>query len=209
LVNPSTRKEQYDKARRKEKAIHLIEKKGVDIEKAFSRYGIKISHFSYPWILARYKARGIEGLIDSRGGARSVKVSDDIKRYIRSIKEERSSLTAAHICQIVKKRFSMDVHFSHMSRILLSMGLNTAVGRPPKEEIYEEIEIDHAGCFILKAACLAMNLSDTIINVIVDRVKEVKKNGSEYGEEFLNMRILSSSPEVGVRLILRDKLLVK
>lgn len=196
MTRPSTKKERYDKARRKEKAIHFIENRGVDIEKAFSRYGIKLSRYSYSKILSRYKARGIEGLIDTRGGVRSVKVSDDIKRYIRSVKEERSSLTAVQICQIVKKRFSIDVHFSHMSRILLGMGLNIPVGRPSKEEIYEQIEIDHAGCFILKAACLAMNLSDTIIDVVVSRVEEIKKSSSRYSEEFLNMRILSSSAEV-------------
>jgi len=196
LIKPSTIRQRYDKARRKEKAIHLIEKKGVDIEEAFSRHGLKVSRYSYPRILARYKASDIEGLLETRGGVKSVKVSEDIKSYIRSIKEERSSLTAVEICQIVKKRFSVDIHFSHMSRILLSMGLNTAVGRPPKEPIYEEIEIDHAGCFILKAACLAMNLSRAIIDVIISRVKEIKKNSSEYGEELLNMRILSTSSEV-------------
>ena len=196
MINPSTIKEQYDRGKRKEKAIHLIENKGVDIEKAFSQDGLKISRYSYPRILARYKARGIEGLIDSRGGVRSVKISDDIKSYIRSIKEERSSLTAVHICQIVKKRFSIDVHFSHMSRILLSMGLNTPVGRPPKEQIYEQIEIDHAGCFILKAACLMMNLTNTIIDVICSRIRQIKENSSEYTEEFLNMRILSATPDV-------------
>ena len=196
MIKPSTIKERYDKARLKEKAIHLIEKKGIDIEEAFSRYGLKISRYSYPRILARYKAHGLEGLLETRGGAQSVKVSEDIRRYIRSIKEERSSLASVEICQKVKKRFSIDVHFSHMSRILLSMGLNIPVGRPQKEQIYEEIEIDHAGCFILKAACLAMNLFDIIINVIVNRFKEIKKHSSEYGEEFLNMRVLSTSHEV-------------
>ncbi|MBC8459738.1 MAG: helix-turn-helix domain-containing protein [Deltaproteobacteria bacterium] len=196
MLEPFTVKQRYDKARLKEKAIVLIEKKGVGIEEAFSRHGLKISRYSYPRILTRYKASGIEGLIDSRGGARSVKVSEDIKHYIRSIKEERGSLTAVEISQIVKRRFSVDVHFSHMSRILLIMGLNTPVGRPPKEEIYEEIEIDHAGCFILKAACLAMNLSDVIIDVITSSIKEIKHNSSEYAQEFLNMRILSTSSEV-------------
>jgi len=196
LLEPSTLKERYDKARRKEKAIVLIEKKGVDIEEAFARHGLKVSRYSYPRILARYKASGMDGLIDSRGGARSAKISEDIRHYIRSIKEERSFLTAIEICQIIKKHFSVDVHFSHMSRILLSMGLNTAVGRPPKEPIYEEIEIDHAGCFILKAACLAMNVSNTIIDVITSRIKEIKHNCSEYAKEFLNMRILSTSSEV-------------
>ncbi|MBC8550244.1 MAG: hypothetical protein H8D23_11425 [Candidatus Brocadiales bacterium] len=196
MLKPSTIKLRYNKARQKEKAILLIEKKGVDIEEAFSRHGLRISRYSYPRILSSYKARGIEGLIETRGGVKSLKVSDDIKSYIRSIKEERSSLTAAEICQIVKKRFSVDVHFSHMSRILLSMNLNIAVGRSAKEQIYEEIEIDHAGCFILKAACLVMNLSDVIIDVITSRIKEIKRNSSEYAQEFLNMRILSTSSEV-------------
>ena len=196
MTKPSTIKERYDKARRKEKAIRLIEKKGIDIEKAFSRYGLKISRYSYPRILGRYKASGLEGLMDSRGGARSVKVSEDIRSYIRSIKKERSSLTAAQICQMVKKHFSVNVHFSHMSRILLGMGLNTAVGRPRKEQMYEEIEIDHAGCFILKAACLMMSVSDTIIDVIGGRIKEIKEKRSGYTQEFLNMRILSVSSTV-------------
>lgn len=196
MIKPSTIKQRYDKARRKEKAIHVVEKKGVDIEEAFVRHGIKISRYSYPRILARYKASGINGLFETRGGAKSVKVSDDIKSYIRSIKEERNSLRADEICQIVKKRFCVDVHFSHMSRILLEMGLNTPVGRPRKEPIYEEIEIDHAGCFILKAACLAMDLSNTIVDVITSRIEEIEQNNSEHSQEFLNMRILSTSSEV-------------
>jgi transposase/archaellum component FlaC len=196
LIKPSTTSWRYKQAKRKEKAILLIEKKGVDIEKAFSRHGLKISRYSYPRILARYKASGIEGLLETRGGAKSVKVSDDIKNYIRSIKKERGSLTAVEICQKVKRRFSVAVHFSHMSRILVSMGLSSPVGRPVKEQIYKEIEIDHAGCFFLKAACLAMNLSDAIVDVVVSRIKEIKNNSLQYGKEFLNMRILSTSAEV-------------
>ena len=181
MIKPSTTSWRYKQAKRKEKAILLIEKKGVDIEKAFSRHGLKISRYSYPRILARYKASGIEGLLETRGGARSVKVSDDIKNYIRSIKEEIGSLTAVEICQKIKRRFSVDVHFSHMSRILVSMGLSSSVGRPVKEKIYKEIEIDHAGCFFLKAACLAMNLSDAIVDVVVGKIKEIKNNSLPYG----------------------------
>jgi len=83
-----------------------------------------------------------------------------------------------------------------MSRILLDLGLNAPVGRPPKEQIYEELDIDHAGCFILKAACLAMNLTNTIIDVITSRRKEIEGNLSAYSREFLNMRVLSASSEV-------------
>ena len=201
LVKSSTIKDRYAKAKRKEKAIQLIEKKGKDIEKAFSQYGLKISRYTYPRILSRYKSHGIEGLLETRGGAKSVKVSDDIKRFICSIKKERGSLTAKEICQIVKKRFSVDVHFSHMSRILVDLGLNNPPGRPEKQQILEKREIDHAGCFIIKAACLAMRLPDTVVDVIFRRTKEIKMNASEYTKEFLNMRILHSSAEVTRRKI--------
>jgi len=196
LLKPSTIKRRYEKARRKERAIQLIEAKGVGVEEAFSEYGLKISRYSYPWILSRYKVRGIEGLLETRGGAKSVKVSDDIKTYIRSIKEEKRALTASDVCQIVRKRFSTDVHPGHMRRILLRMDLSVPAGRLPKEQIYEEIETDHAGSFILKAACLMMNLPNTIVDVVVDRVKEIKEDSSEHTEEFLNMRILSASADV-------------
>ena len=41
MAKATTLKEHYKKARRKEKAIHLIEEKGLDIETAFSRCGLK------------------------------------------------------------------------------------------------------------------------------------------------------------------------
>lgn len=186
----------YEKARKKEQAIHLVEKKGVPVEEAFLEYDFKISRYSYPRILARYKSRGIDGLLDTRGGARSKKISDDIKKFIRSLKKEREDLTAVQICEIVKKRFSVSIHFSHMSRILLDMGLNNPVGRPAKEEFFEQKGIDHAGCFIPKAACLAMGLLDRIVDLIVARIKEIESRSEQYSREFMNMRILSSSAEV-------------
>ncbi len=186
----------YEKARKREQAIHLVEKKGAPVEEAFLRYGFKISRYSYPRMLARYRSSGIEGLLDTRGGAKSTKITNDIKTFIRSIKNERADLNATQICEIVKKRFSVSIHFSHMSRILLEMGLNNPVGRPAKEGILEQKGIDHAGCFILKAACLAMNLFDTVVDVILARIKEIESKKRGYSREFLNMRILSSSAEV-------------
>lgn len=192
----SSREARYARARRKEQAIHLIEQKGVDIEQAFSQTGGSLSRSSYARMLARYRARGMEGLIDARGGVRSVKGSEDIQRYIRALKAESSFLTAAQICQRVQKRFSIEVHVAHMGRLLRRMGLNNPVGRPPKEAFYEPQEIDHAGCFILKAACVRMHLSDTMVEVIGRRLKEIKAQHSEYPEALLNMRIFSTSSEV-------------
>ena len=179
LSKQSVTESRYEKARKKEQAIRLVEKKGVAVERAFLRYGFKISHYSYPRILARYKSRGIEGLVDTRGGAKSNKITDDIKTFIRSIKNESTDLSAAEICAIVQKRFSVSTHFSHMSRILLDMGLSNPVGRPAKEELLEQKGIDHAGCFILKAACLAMNLFDTVVEVILARLREIEINKQE------------------------------
>jgi len=46
-----------------------------------------------------------------------------------------------------------------------------------------------------------MNLSSTLIDVVASRIKEIKRNSSEYAQEFLNMRILSTSSEVTRRKI--------
>ncbi|MEE8114700.1 MAG: hypothetical protein V3T23_10130, partial [Nitrososphaerales archaeon] len=196
MAKTTTIKERYEKARRKEKAIHLIEEKGVDIETAFSRCGLKLSRFSYPPIRARYKQHGLEVLLERRGGAHAVKVSEDIKHYIRSVKEEDSTLTAGDICQLVQKRFSLKVHFSHMSRILRRMGLNGAVGRPRKKEKSTAIAIDHAGSFVLKAASVAMGLADSIVEVIGQRIKEINSQRSKYAPAFMRMHILSSRAQV-------------
>jgi len=192
LQSPSTSQERYDKARRKEKALHLIEKKGVDIEQAFAQYGVSMSRFSYPRIRARYQARGLEGLVETRGGAHALKVSGDIKWYIRALKEESPTLTAGEVCHRVKSRFSLEVHVAHMGHLLREMGLNVAVGRPSKARRPEPIAIDHAGCFILKAACVAMHLSSTIIEVIEQRLEEIQAHRSAYSASFLRMQILST-----------------
>ncbi|MBW8036384.1 MAG: helix-turn-helix domain-containing protein [Planctomycetes bacterium] len=196
LGKSSSVESRYEKAEKKARAIDLVEQKGVPVEEAFLKYGFKISRYSYPRILSRYKSHGVDGLIDTRGGARSTKVSDDIRKFIVSLKSEREDLTAAQICETVEKRFSVSIHFAHMSRILHDLGLNNPVGRPAREEFIEQRGIDHAGCFIMKAACLAMGLPDRIVDLIVARIKEIKSGHSEYSREFLNMRILSSSAEV-------------
>ena len=186
----------YEKAKRKERAVLLVERKGIDVEQAFSACGFRISRYSYPRILACYRARGVEGLLETRGGRRSVKITEDIKKFIRSIKEERKGLSAREICQILKKRFSVEVHFSYMSRILLEMGLNNPVGRPAREQIVEHEGIDHAGCFVLKAACVAMNVSQTVTDVILKRIRELRGVRSGDGEQLGTLRIVSSSAQV-------------
>ena len=49
--------DQYEKAKRKEKAILLVEEKGIGIEEAFSECGFKMSRYSYP---PAYNSQGIE-----------------------------------------------------------------------------------------------------------------------------------------------------
>lgn len=196
MLKPSTTGSRFAKARRKERAIRLVEEKGVDIETAFSRCGLSLSRSSFPRLRARYQRQGLEGLLDTRGGVRSVKVSRDIKQYVRSIKEEAPWLRAGGICEHVKKRFSVEVDISHMGRILQGMGLNAPVGRPSRASRSAPIAIDHAGCFILKAACAAMGLPDAIVEVIIRRMEEIHAHGSRFTEAFLRMRILSTGAEV-------------
>ena len=196
MLKPSTQKARYEKARCKEKAIHLIEEKGIDIETAFSRCDVSLSRTSYPRMRSRYQRHGIEGLLETRGGARSVKISEDIKQYIRSLKEETPSLRADAIGQEVKKRFSVEVDVSHMGRLLQGMGLNAPVGRPSHPSRSTPIAIDHAGCFFLKAACVAMDLPDAILEVITRRLEEIQQDCSLFSEAFLRLRLLSTGAEV-------------
>jgi transposase len=189
-----TTKGRYAKARQKEKAIHLIEAGGIDVEEAFFRVGLKISRYSYPRILARYKAQGVEGLVDPRGGKRFEKLTDNIKEEIRAMREEGKALTAGQICEIIKERHAIDVHHSHMSRILARMGLNRPVGRPSGIERGEEVALDRVGSFFLKAALLAMDLPDVITQTILRAERETKKAGGRHGRDKRN--ILSTNPHI-------------
>ena len=195
MLKPSTVQARYDKARRKEKAIHLIEEKGLAIETAFSRCGLSLSRSSYPRLRSRYQRHGLEGLLETRGGIRLVKISEDVKHYIRSIKEETPSLRAGEICQQVKKRFSVEVDVSHMGRLLQGMGMNAPVGRPSHVSRWTPIAIDHAGCFFLKAACISMGLSDAILEVITGRIADIQQHRADYSDSFLRMQLLGTGAQ--------------
>ena len=52
--------EKLKKAKLKEKAIDLIEEKGIEVEKAFKTFGLDISPFTYLRIYKKYKEKGLE-----------------------------------------------------------------------------------------------------------------------------------------------------
>ena len=181
LYNALEDKEKLKKARLKEKAILLIEKKGIKIENAFKKYGLKVSAFSYPRIYKNYKRKGINGLIDKRDGRRIEKITTNIKKYILFKKNENKKLNASQIKKIVQKQFDLKVHLNSISNILRNAGLSNRKGRPRKEikKIFEKA-IDHAGGFLIKGALIKMGL----IKVITDRIrKQADKINKENRDE--------------------------
>jgi len=169
--------EKLKKAKLKEKAINLIEKKGIEVEKAFKTFGLEISPFTYPRIYRRYKEKGLEGLIDKRGGKRIEKLTASVKNYILSVKKEHDKLAASQIRKMVFKRFNLEVHISSVSNFLKEEGLNNPKGRPRKEiKEASEIPIDHAGGFLIKGALINMDLVKVIVDRIKKRTDEIRKN---------------------------------
>ncbi len=170
--------EKLKKAKLKEKAINLIEKKGIEVEKAFKTFGLEISPFTYPRIYRRYKEKGLEGLIDKRDGKRIEKLTASIKSYIISEKNEHEKLTASKIREMVLERFNLEVHVSSVSNFLKEKGLNNPKGRPRKK-IKEAIEIpiDHAGGFLIKGALISMGLVKVIVDKIKKRANKIRENG--------------------------------
>ena len=199
LESKNNNNEKTRKAMLKEKAILLIEKKGFDVENAFKKYGLKISPLSYPRIYKNYKEKGLNGLIDQRGGKRVEKITPALNEYIISKKNKDEKLTANQIREIVTERFDLKVHLNTISNILREAGLSNRKGRPQKKiKEVKEIAIDHAGGFLIKGALLLMGLVDVIVDRIERRTNEINKSK----ESDLNwMGILSASKKALSRKI--------
>ena len=165
--------EKLKKAKLKEKAIRLVENKGIKVDRAFQKFGLKISSFSYPRIYRNYKKRGLNGIIDKRGGKRVEKITSSIKKYIISKKNEYRKLNSKQLRKIVWEGFDLELHVSSISNILRKESLSNGRGRPKKE--IEEIAIDHAGGFLIKGALIKMGLVKVIVDRIIKAVSEIRK----------------------------------
>lgn len=188
--------EKVNKAKLTEKAINLIEKKGIAVDEAFQTCGLKKSPFSYPRIYRKYKEGGLEAIIDTRGGKRVEKVTPSIKDFIILQKSENKKLTAKQIRKKVWEEYDVQLHISSISNILKDSGLSTGKGRPKKE--IEEVAIDHAGGFLLKGALICMGLVKVIVDRIRIRADEIEKNGDK---SFKWMSVISASRKVLSRKI--------
>ena len=189
--NFSNINEKIKKAKLTEKAINLIEKKGIAVDEAFQTYGLKISPFSYPRIYRKYREGGLEGIIDTRGGKRVEKVTSSIRDFIILQKSENKKLTAKQIRKKVLEEYDVQLHIRSISNILRDKGLSTGKGRPKKE--IEEVAIDHAGGFLLKGALICMGLVKVIVDRIRKRADEIEKSGDK---SFKWMSVISASRKV-------------
>ena len=183
--------EKEKKARLKEKAILLVEKKGWDIQKTFHRYGFKISPFSYPRILARYQKGGWRNLLDTRGGNRHPKATPAVLDFIRRAKRQNPTQSAHEITSLLEERFQTTFHSIYIGSLLKKLKLNNPRGRRPIPKTVPIHHIDHAGSFFLKGICLKMGIIDTLSSTVMNRIQALKKN-----QPLENLSILQRSSPV-------------
>ena len=122
MFRPVISRAKKRKARLQEKAILLVEKKGWDIQKAFHRYGFKISPFSYPRLLARYREGGWQNLLDTRGGYRHPKATLIVLDFIRRAKKQNPTQSAQEIALLLQERFQTTFHPNYIGILLKKNG---------------------------------------------------------------------------------------
>lgn len=189
-------REKKRKARLQEKAILLVEKKGWNIQKAFRRYGFKISLFSYPRILACYRKGGWRNLLDTRGGNRHPRAIPAVLDFIRRVKRQDPTQSAHEITSLLEERFQTTFHPIYIGWLLKKLKLNNSVGRRPIPKAIPIYHIDHAGSFFLRGICLKMGIIDTLSSTVMHRIQTFKKN-----QPLENLSILQrSSPVIQTKL---------
>ena len=196
MSTSATSREKESKARLKEQALLLVEQKGWDIEKAFHHYGFKMSPFSYPRILARYRKGGWRSLLDTRGGNRHPKATLAVLDFIRRVKRQNPTQSAQEITLLLQERFQLAFHPMYVGNLLRKLGLNNPRGRRRVPKTVPIHPIDHAGSFFLKGICLKMGIIDTLLFTVMDSIQALQK--SQPSE---NLSIFErSSPVIGAKL---------
>ena len=164
------------RAKLKEKAIHLVEDEGMEIAEAFRSVGLNISPLTYPRIYKKYRQEGLSGLIDTRGGKRVEKLTAPIRKYVVSEKREHERLTAPQIRKTILEKFGLDVHVTSVCSILREQGVSNPRGRPTKEVAEaEQLAIDHAGAFLIKAMLIRTGFARVITDAIESGVRKTRK----------------------------------
>lgn len=176
MFRPAISREKKRKAHLQEKAILLVEKEDWDIQKAFHRYGFKISPFSYPRILARYRKGGWRNLLDSRGANRHPKATPPVLNFIRRAKRQNPTQSAQEITSLLEERFQITFHPVYIGKLLKRLKLNNSVGRRSIPKTVTTYHIDHAGSFFLRGVCLKMGIIDAITSTVINSIQTFKKN---------------------------------
>lgn len=176
MFRPAISQAKRRKARLQEKAILLIEKEGWNIQKAFHRYGFKISPFSYPRLLARYRRGGWQNLLDTRGGYCHPKATPIVLDFIHRAKKQNPTQSAQEIAALLQERFQITFHPNYIGSLLKKLKLNNSVGRRPIPKTVPTYHIDHAGSFFLRGVCLKMGITDTITSTVMNRIQTFKKS---------------------------------
>lgn len=101
----------------------------------------------------RFRAGGIEGLIDRRYVAGEEKVTPEVEMFIRGLKHANPDLTSEEVAAAVSAHTGVPIAASTLRPFLKQAGLARREGRPPGQQpIVEPLAL--AGAELLKAAAL-------------------------------------------------------
>lgn len=141
---------EWESIKQKESVIKRWQK-GEKLSKILEGTSFAITRGGWWWLRKRYEKYGVKALVDKRRGHAS-KVKDNIKEYIREIKEE-GFVGCRELRELIRHRFGVEIDVDHLVRVCQKLGVVNPRGRPEGRIDYSKgIPIDHAGVYFLKGA---------------------------------------------------------
>ena len=171
---------QIEKARKKEKVIQAW-LGGKKLSLLIKDAEIKITRAQWWTLKKKYKEKGFWGLIDSRKGGNSKKITEEIKEYIKETKVARPEVTSKELKEYIHHRFGKDFTRGWIGKIIKGLGDRLHFGRPQtgRRDYGKGIATDHAGVYFLKGADSHMEGAKTITGEIVKgREKDIPEKSA-------------------------------
>ena len=180
---------QIEKARKKEKIIQAW-LGGRKLSVLMKDAEINLTRAQWWSLKKRYKEKGFWGLIDGRKGGNARKVTEEIKEYIKELRQTCPELTSKGLKEYIRHRFGKDLNQGWIGQIVRGLGERLHFGRPRtgRRDYSKGIPIDHAGVYFLKGADSDMEGVKTITEEIV------KGREEEIEEELALGRIRGTTP---------------
>jgi len=168
-----------EKAQKKEKVIQAW-LGGERLSSLIKKSEIKLCRKQWWEIKKRYKDKGFWGLIDERRGGNAKKVTEEIKEYIRELRQASPKLNSKGLKEYIRQRFGVELNCGWIGQIAKGMGERLRIGRPATGiDSSKGIPVDHAGVYFLKGADGDMEGVKTITEMIVkEREKDIEEKAA-------------------------------